>query len=349
MNNSIVHAFVDPDVFWRPSLFSPNKTTITIPQGIRVVIDGRLHTTEQDVILKLSDLGASTTYAGKDVYIYACKPEVGSILIPVLSLNSTVPTGYTEENSRKIAGFHCLCKNSGDIDGHTLTEYKAGEILPLSVWDLKHRPVSEPEGMVWVEGINRWVDIYFPSWNGSKMVSSYAGTILDGTSDPSFNGEKFSEYAPLSKKSLCSREEFLYFSKGSNELTNIAGSADPTTTGGHVDTSGRRMISNYGIEDCCGALWQWTRDTYEDYPNSKWNATYFYLDDYSWQEKSIYNPKYDLQKMGECAGLLRRARVGGYWGDGIKAGTRATACSYFSAHGYGTITTRLVSEPKVQV
>lgn len=47
------------------------------------------------------------------------------------------------------------------------------------------------------------------------------------------------------------------FSTGSNQATNISGAADPNTTGGHSVSSGRRMISNIGVEDACGVMWQW--------------------------------------------------------------------------------------------
>ena len=46
----------------------------------------------------------------------------------------------------KLGGFHCLCVDVGTISGHALTNYIAGDILPRSCWDLKHKPRSEPEG-----------------------------------------------------------------------------------------------------------------------------------------------------------------------------------------------------------
>ena len=51
--------------------------------------------------------------------------------------------------------------------------------------------------------------------------------------------------------------EFQIAASGSNEGTNISPLGDPINTGGHIDTNSRRMISNYGIEDMCGAMWQW--------------------------------------------------------------------------------------------
>ena len=69
-------------------------------------------------------------------------------------------------------------------------------------------------------------------------------------------------------------------------VANIAGSNDPGTTGGHKDTAGRRMISNYGVEDCCGVLWQWTKDCFEAMSVS-WNSANTWMEGYSWQTKSV--------------------------------------------------------------
>ncbi|WP_375610523.1 MULTISPECIES: hypothetical protein [unclassified Bartonella] len=38
-----------------------------------------------------------------------------------LSQNLTAPDGYTEDNSKKISGFHTLCANVGEIEGHLLS------------------------------------------------------------------------------------------------------------------------------------------------------------------------------------------------------------------------------------
>lgn len=61
-------------------------------------------------------------------------------------------------------------------------------------------------------------------------------------------------------KTLISDAEFESASIGSNQATNITGSSDKTTVGGHVDTANRRMISAIGCEEMCGYLNQWTRD-----------------------------------------------------------------------------------------
>ena len=338
-----------PGWFRRQALPTPNKTSITIPAGLQVNINNVGYISKAAVTLSLATVATAANRAGKDIYIYACAPSLGNEPTFVLSMNSTVPSGYTADNSRKIGGFHCLCANVGTISGHPLSGYVAGDILPLSVWDLLHRPVSDPEGMVWVEGIGKWVDIYLASWTGAKFTSAYGATISDGASSPAFHGEKFAEYAGLCGKRLTMRDEFIVFAKGSNENTNIKGSTDPNTTGGHVDTASRRMVSNYGIEDCCGALWQWGGDTYDCYSGSgiSWNTDNFYLSGYAWQEKSVYNPSFDSQKYGSCAGLLRRVRLGAYWSDGSDCGSRASALDGFSSNGWSAIAVRLVAEPRV--
>lgn len=337
-----------PNYYKRPSLFTVSKTTVTIPKNTQVRVGDKGFQNLADVTLELSTAGDAATRKGKDVYIYACQPSTNTTEpVYVLSLNSTVPTGYTAETSRKIGGFHCLCASVGTISGHALSGYVAGDILPLSKWDLLHRPVSAPEGMVWLEGISKWVDIYLPSWNGTGFVSAYGGVISDGASSPAFNGERFVEYSGLVGKRPCYRNEFMVFAKGSNEGTNITGSADPNTTGGHVDTAGRRMVSNYGIEDCCGVIWQWGADLFENYPGSTWNSANFYLDGYAWQTKSVYNESFDSQSYGSCYGLLRRVRLGAIWVHGSLCGSRSAYCDFFSADGWSDGSSRLVAEPMV--
>ena len=246
----------------REKLFTPNKTSITVHAGTQVVINEQLYTVDNDTTLQLSSAGQPSALAGKDVYIYACQPIDVSSTQPVLvlSLNSTVPTGYSADNSRKIGGFHCLCLDVGTISGHTLSGYVTGDILPASVWDLIHRPKCKQGGMIYLDLTDTWHTIYGLSWDGTNLVSVYQGIWADGTSAKKWHGEATLEQLERQNMRLDWRHEFQMYAKGSNEQTNIQGSSDPNTTGGHKDTAGRRMISNYGAEDCCGALWQWTMD-----------------------------------------------------------------------------------------
>jgi hypothetical protein len=132
----------------------------------------------------------------------------------------------------------------------------ANSILPASVWDLKHRAKCQNNaGMLYVSGLGIWVDIYLASGTGASTVSVNGGTISDTR-----NWMDFVDDGHAVGKRLLIDEEFQSIAAGSNEETNVSGSVDPVTTGGHSDTASRRMISNIGCEDCCGVLYQWLRD-----------------------------------------------------------------------------------------
>ena len=349
----------DPVFYSRTNLFEPNRAQFTMPEVTNINIGGYGYSLPSyTYYLADATVWDDPQYvtagnrAGKDFYIYLCQPNPATIStrpVLILSANSTVPTGYTAVNSRKIGGFHCLCVSVGTISGHALSDYVAGDIIPLSVWDMKHRPISAPEGMVYVDGIGKWVDIYLSSWDGSSLVSAYGATIADGASSPNWHGEKFAEYLGLVGKSLLWRDEFIVVAKGSNETTNIKNSADPGTTGGHIDTNNRRMISNYGLEDCCGALWQWARDVTEFYPGASWNpTTNQFLAGYYWQTSSVYHSGTDPQSYGSCGGLLRRLLLGGDWDDGSYCGSRCAYCQDCSARGgLANFAARGASEPRI--
>lgn len=197
-----------------------------------------------------ADYTVAANRAGKDFYVYA---HAGGV---VLSANPTAPVGFTTANSRKIGGFHCLCLSAGTISGHPLTGFLTGDILPESVWDLNHCPDSlSPAGMVYSSKAQLWVDIYLQSGIGVTTGSVFGGTITDSRTWLDF----VDDLGAVGKRLLFD-PEFQLIADGSNEKTNIAGSADPVTTGGHVDTAGRRMVSGIGCEDCCGVMWQWLLD-----------------------------------------------------------------------------------------
>ena len=338
-----------PNYYKRQALFTPNKTKLTIHANTQINIGNKGYISREDVVLNLADVANAATRQGKDMYVYACQPSDTNSTIPtfVLSMNSTVPDGYTADNSRKIGGFHCICRNVGTISGHAASGYVIGDIIPISVWDLLHRAQSENEGMIWADFDGRWYDIYLAGVVSGKLVSQYGAIIADGASSPAYNGEKFvEEFAKVKKRPLY-RNEFMVLAKGSNEGTNIYGSSDPNTAGGHNDTAGRAMISNYFMEEMCGALWQWGADTFEYYPGATWSSGNFYLNGYNWQEKSVYNPSIDSQKYGSCGGLLRRALLGGAWGNGGHCGSRCVYCDVFSAFAYGADGSRGSSEPRV--
>lgn len=320
-------AHYERDIKWAlktPYTTAANRYTLLTPNRLTVNINDSGHALNAQSQIDLSvaanwDTIAGTDYtvaanrAGKDFYIYACQ-QSGGVPKFVISANSTVPTGYTSSNSRKIGGFHCLCASftltawaadtvialyetrkptvkdnyiyvctarAGDFKTHAATEpnwasiangativddqitwmklpnklegFLAGDILPDSIWDLKHKPrEASPEGMVYSDQIGKWVDIYLASGTDTSTASVNGGTISD-----SRTWLNFVDDGAAVKKRLLRDMEFQAIAAGSNEQTNITGSADPVTTGGHVDTLSRRMISNIGCEDCCGAMYQW--------------------------------------------------------------------------------------------
>lgn len=322
----------NPNYYNRDELFTTNKTTVTIPKDLKININGNWYISTINKSLQLSTVDTPANLAGKDVYIYACEPTLGTEPIFVLSLNSTVPTGYTANNSRKIGGFHCLCKDVGVIEGHTLSGYVTGDILPATRWDLLHRPKGEPEGFAYEELTDCWIAIYLPSWDGTKLVSVYNGVIADGTSTKKWHGEAFYEQFAKQGMRLVWRHEFQMGAKGSNEQTNIQGSSDPNTTGGHVDTAGRRMISNIGLEDCCGVLWQFAMDL-GFAGGSDWT-------------NSVYNSAVDDRSYGQTYGTLYRLLLGANWSYGGYSGSRSADCDVSSASVYVDCSTRGASEPK---
>ena len=273
--------------------------------------------------------------SGLDFYVYACVPVSGNVADLILSHSSTYPTAIpsgatpTTSNTRKIGGFHCLAVSVGTIAGHDLTGYIAGDVLPRSVWDLEHRPVSSPEGMVYGKH-GQWVDIYLPSVSGGELVSVNGGTISDGASTERFHAYKFDQwYGRIGKKPIASLE-FVAASIGSNQGTNIAGTADPVTTGGHTDTAGRRMISNIGCEDMCGVLYQWGREQGAVAGSSSWANAF---------------DANDTGVGGQHYNAPSRPLFGLFWSSGSLCGSRGASWYVDPLYFYSYCSSRGVADP----
>ena len=144
-----------------------NRRTLVSPDQLGVNIDGQGYflpaAVEFDLNVAASwdtqtptDYAVAANRAGKDFYIYACVPVSGYTPVLILGAATTYPAGYTADNSRKIGGFHCECANVGTISGHPLTGYLAGDIIPRSIQDLKHRPYGRfLPGFAWGGQIGR--------------------------------------------------------------------------------------------------------------------------------------------------------------------------------------------------
>ena len=319
-NYKIMRTLSNPEhYYWHdsPYVSDANNTTVIIPAGLEVNIGNYAFVTQSDSQVDIALAGTASARAGKDVYIYACWPSNVESGIPVFvaSMNSTTPTGYNATNSRKIGGVHCLCADVGTIAGHPLSGYVAGDVLPASLWDLRHRPVSAPEGMVYIEPLDLWADIYLNSWDGEKVVSEYGAVIADGTSSRSYHWWRWAEEFNLLKKRLPHRWEFRELADGSPEAVNITGSADPNTTGGHTATNSQRIISKYGCEDCTGVLWQWGSDLTTHGTTNGWAG-------------SSYNSSIvptESNRGSEYYATTFAARFGGLWHDGSACGSRSVA------------------------
>lgn len=324
---------------------SADNNVLSVASGLKHFNDGRanfIYSSGSVQELNLNDASSwdttsGTDYttasnrAGVDFYIYLVKS--GSTFSIKVSASNSAPTGYSLYTL--IGGFHGLCVAVGTIAGHTLSGYAQGDILPASCWYSQHRPVCSPKGMVFVSGIRKWMDIYLPSWNGSKLVSEYGGTIAGGASAKKFHWYKFTEEFGKIGKRLSFQQEFIPAAKGSPEGTNISGSADPGTTGGHSDTASRRIISNYGCEDMTGVLWQWGADggATNDVGSAWVNA---YDSDAASDNSEATGQHYEAPN---------RPLFGGDWGSGARCGPRGSGW-YSSPLALGaSYSARGVAEP----
>lgn len=201
---------------------------------------------------------------------------------------------YSKEVSAVTAGTYYDVATTA----HPLAGFLAGDILPESVWCLGFHPASGAKGMVYDPETDCAVDIYLQSGTGRLTSSEFGATITD--TRPQQNHEDDMRQVG---KQLLSDEEFASAAVGSNERTTIRGGADPVTTGGHEDTSGRRMVSAIGCEDMCGVLWQWLRG-YSANGGSSWG-------------------NYDGQgSLGQLYGASYSLLAGGDWNGAASCGSR---------------------------
>ncbi|RUM41395.1 MAG: hypothetical protein DSY80_08950 [Desulfocapsa sp.] len=340
-NPDLIAKYYMHDQAWQCK--SGDNSVIQSPNEIKLRIDTESYYLTAQIELDVDvagdwDTTSGTDYtvaanrAGKDFYFYAVQPSSGTVPEFVLSANSTVPSGYTASNSRKLGGFHCECADVGTISGHDLSGYLAGDILPASVWDLFHRAVSGNEGMVYSEQANIWVDIYLASGTGSSTASANGATISDIRSWLDF----VDDFAAV-KKSLLSDFEFQIIAAGSNEETNISGSADPVTTGGHSDTAGRRMVSNIGVEDAAGAMWQWLSTPSARLDDGTAGAWY-----------NLPGAKGSFYTYGTNSYGNTQLRAGGIWADGAYCGSRTRRAAFVRWNASSSIGGRGRSEPRVR-
>lgn len=334
--NEFYTGYISPNAYHRATLPTSAKTTVSISQTV-LAISGAIYSGSGTLNLASgsdwddSAYATASNRAGKDFYIYACVSD-GALKF-LLSANKDTPAGYTDTTSRKIGGFHCLCVDVGTIENHPLSDYVAGDILPASMWDLLHRCKGDNEGMVYDEEDNVWLGIYLLSYEDGRAVSKYNGVVLDGTSTPKAHGLWFTETLAKQKMRLPYLHEFFNALKGCQEGVNISESKDWSTTGGHVYTNDVRCISNIGLEDPTGYMWQWTNN-YGMAGGSSWGS-------------SSYDAKVDDVNRGNSYGNLWLPRIGGFWSDGVNCGSRSVNGSATAVYTALNVGARAASEPRI--
>ena len=282
-----------------------------------------------DAVAKLDEgtaLSAATDYS---VYI----TPIDDSFDFVVSKNSTYPKGFTADTAYKIGGFHTLCvavtsANAPAIPSNTFLSstthpaigYNAGDIIPNSIWCLTHRPTSNPSGMVYVNLLDKWVDIYLQSGTLKATASVYGASTTDSR-QPILHQL---DMVCVGKK-MPTDHDFFVFAEGSNQKTAIKGAADAVTTGGHVDTNSKRMISAYFVEDCCGFLWQWL-DEVSPHGGSGFN-----------------NYGSNAEERGASYGMPYVLRAGGGWGSSSSGGSWSRSCDGARSDVYAGLGCRGVS------
>ena len=291
------------------------------------------HDVEYSAISKL-DTGTALQN-GKQYYIYLVETGIVNQFDIRVSLNASYPSGFNANNSYCIGGFHTLCVAvtssnapalpAGSLwDSHPAIGYSAGDIIPNSIWCETHRPMCNPAGMVYIDLLDLWVDIYLQSGTGTSTRSAYGATITNSRTPIQHLWDM-----QLVGKRLAQDAEFMIFAEGSNQKTAVQGAAQPNpfTAGGHLDTAGKRMISGYFVEECCGLIWQWL-DEVSPHGGSGWVA---------------YG---DENTRGASYGMPYILEAGGSWGSSSNCGSRSRASNATRSYVDAYRGARGVSLPK---
>ena len=302
---------------------TPNQ--ITIAAGVLIAVGSSVFKT---VLTNLTTANLDTGSGfemGTDYYIYCCDPTNGSDTVDrdevfVISKNSTYPSGYTADNSRKIGGFHygrvrqvssklIPINTAGAEKGSGWESNVASGIVPRSVWTLKHRPKCSPEGMVYAGG-GLWVDIYLASSNGVGGVkSAYNATPLTGTEG--HNSYDFIDLGLKSGKRLLSYSEWQQAAYGSPQGADGNNTnAWAATTNTARTTTGKvvNAVSAIGCVDCVGNVWEWLDE-----------LSYRYDGTQSWSWKDVLGTGNGQAYTEGTYGLVRLL-AGGNWNNGGNAG-----------------------------
>jgi len=244
----------------------------TIPIGFKVTVGiTTVEVTSTTTLSLNTNLDIGTKTAGTDYYVYA---KVDSTFY--ISADKTITA------DRLIGGFHYgLVAEAEAVTGNKLEADMVAirGINQYSFWDLKFRPVANPEGMVHING--RWYDIYLLNSEHITNGSSKAGAVIAGGAadttnyraipkiplefggDGTTNYGKFTwfqacEIAKAHSKELISYSEFPTIAYGVNE-------GKSSSTDGYEVVVGKiehysNLTSKWGIEQATGTQWIWGKD-----------------------------------------------------------------------------------------
>ena len=301
--------------------------TLNLPEG-QINIGGNglgyllTAQTDWDPVLADNQDGTITALAlGDNVYIYAVQQASG-IAKWVASYNSTVPSGYTTANSRKVGGFHYGYVRP-IANRYDTAFVPTAQIVPNSCWDLQHRPTCDPTGMVEVIPGSLWVDIYLNSegsgvWPENIPVSAYGATPIK---DDIYSRSDFHQLIANAGKRLPTVEEFLRYAEGApagldasnDQAWTATTNTGPTTTGAVA-----KAVSQYNVVDPVGNLWDLLDNHHDLGGTFAWDSTVVDVgQDSAIARGSVYHAAW------------RAAVGGGNWANGVLAGAR---CLYLNAY-----------------
>lgn len=270
-----------------------------------------------------SDGSFSSLALGDDICIYAVQDSSG-IARWIASKNSTVPTGYTAANSRKIGGFH-YGRWRPLSERYSASFVPTVQIVPTSVWDLGHRPKCDPTGMVEVIPGRLWADIYLNSEDGQAWPNTVPLSRFNAT--PLTGAEGYSRYLDYPRllanagKRLPTVAEFYVYADGApqgNDGNNdTAWSA--TSNSGRTQTGAvAKSVSCTGVVDAVGNVWDPCSDMYD--------VGSLVTADYQWDRTSVENGKDASIPRGEIYHVRWRMWfAGGWFGGGAQCGARCAS------------------------
>lgn len=253
---------------------------------------------------QLLDVGSPLP--GKDYSMFLVLEDSGSLGVK-FSLNTTAPEGYAVNDVLRIGGFHtmCLSINSSNAPSaeHPAVGFNSGEIIPNSVWDNLNRPKCSPNGMVYVDLLDNWWDIYPQGGKDGADTSVYGATAicsrawLDHVNDMKLVGKR-----------LPFAHEYATAAEGSPQKVAVKGAAQPNpdTTGGHMATNNKYMLSKYFIWEMCGLRWCWLSDATAGGTDNQWHIS-----------DSLNGAK------GQVVHIVRALLAGATWSDSSACGSRA--------------------------